>query len=158
MEEKQEEDPGNRTFPLVVCVLWVWAAAASGRPIAVVAWTAALVALMVALKAWTGVLRPDGTTRDSFPSGHAALAAFLSGCVVASLSNHPSMSSPTPLFSSEAWARAVLATLCATWTLAVGVARVTSRRHAPADVLAGWALGAAAAAAFCQRSDDALRT
>jgi membrane-associated phospholipid phosphatase len=82
---------------------------------------AALLAAVVLAKRVTGVLRPDGSDRLSFPSGHAATAFFAAGLC----GWHP------------------LATL---WAALVAAARVANRRHTPLDVV----VGAAAGAAFAQ--------
>lgn len=80
----------------------------------------ALLAAVALTKRATGMLRPDGSDRLSFPSGHAATAFFVAGLC----GWHP---------------------LALVWATLVAAARVAKRRHTLLDVLAGAAAGAAVA-------------
>jgi undecaprenyl-diphosphatase len=110
----------------------------------VVAMGLANLAFVPILKAAVGRARPSSTlaliptpTDGSFPSGHAT-ASFMLLALVAALVG--------PRVAS--WgARAALALACALGTGLVGVSRVYLGVHWPTDVLAGWSLGAALAAA-----------
>lgn len=70
------------------------------------------------IKRLTGRTRPDGSTSDSFPSTHTAVAAYVSFC------------SPLMVF----------------WAAAIAWSRVKLLRHHPSDVAAGGLLGFATAA------------
>lgn len=75
------------------------------------------------LKYLTQERRPDGTTHDSFPSGHATAAFTIAGLAAAQAHSD---------------------TEAALWYLGAGLiadSRVVLRRHYPHDVLAGAALG-----------------
>ena len=101
-----------------------------------------LVAVVAALKLLTRRERPDGSTHDSFPSGHAAAAAYIA--VAASLwmlgFGAGRLRIPgTPEITATA-------VLCA-WGGAVCWSRVAMRRHHASDVVAGVALGVFAALA-----------
>lgn len=105
---------GGVTVTFVPAVLaLVWAHGGS----ATLPGMCALVSIVEAIKRLTGVLRPDGTDRESFPSGHAAVSWYL----FAIYGGQPPLLAP--------------------WALAVSIARVTRRRHWIRDVLAGGSLG-----------------
>lgn len=75
----------------------------------------------------------DYVYSQSFPSGHATLAAavFLTlATLIASLESRPG-------------AKRLIYGLAVTVTIAVGISRVYLGVHWPSDVLAGWSLGAA---------------
>jgi len=117
----------NASFPAVVAALVC--AAALTLPWSYLAGLAGLVAAVLALKRITGRERPDLQDRASFPSGHAAVAVYLSS-----------------VLAFSALPRAV-ALLVAAWAAAACYARVAARRHYWSDVLAGGALGLLAATA-----------
>jgi len=83
------------------------------------------------IKKWTGRTRPDASSDRSFPSGHASHAAVTSTLALRYVDYVP-----TPVWV-DTLARGTLVTL----PYATGWARVEARRHFPADVLAGIALG-----------------
>ena len=90
---------------------------------------AALSALVCAIKVYTSVLRPDGSDRRSFPSGHSAAAWFVAATLV------------------DAWKSRVVSALAIMlsflWAGAVAWSRVELERHHVSDVLVGSALGLA---------------
>lgn len=73
----------------------------------------------------TGVLRPDGSAHNSFPSGHTAMA-FTSATLL-----HAEYGGRYPWLSALSYATAT----------AVGVGRILNNRHWIGDVAAGAALG-----------------
>ncbi len=83
------------------------------------------------IKSGTGRLRPDGSNRRSFPSGHASEAA-----VHATLASH----SAQRLHLSGTWSTGLAAGMGLT-VAATAWARIEGGRHYPSDVLAGAALG-----------------
>ncbi len=104
---------------------------------------AALVAAVVALKLLTGRERPDGSSGDSFPSGHAAVAAYLAASLCLALGAAASGGrAPLPLPAALA---AAAAAASGVWAAGVCWSRVGLRRHYASDVAAGAALGASAA-------------
>lgn len=84
------------------------------------------------IKRETSRLRPDGSDRESFPSGHTSSAS-----TAASLSRHviDHMSQLTPR-QRKLWR-------ASSFTIAglTGWARIEGNKHYPSDVLAGYALG-----------------
>jgi membrane-associated phospholipid phosphatase len=84
------------------------------------------------IKRETSRLRPDGSDRESFPSGHTSSAS-----TAASLSHHviDHMSQLTPR-QRKFWQ-------ASSFTVAglTGWARIEGNKHHPSDVLAGYALG-----------------
>jgi hypothetical protein len=84
-----------------------------------------MVALAFSLKEITHVQRPDGTTHDSFPSGHTA-QAFATATFMAKEYNDQSM--------WESGGANSMAT-------AVGVMRVLNNRHWVSDILSGAGIG-----------------
>jgi membrane-associated phospholipid phosphatase len=77
------------------------------------------------VKALTGVLRPDGTTKDAFPSGHTA-QVFMAATFL-----HKEFGRDHPLYSVLAYATAT----------GVGVLRILNDRHWLSDVLVGAGVG-----------------
>lgn len=106
-----------------VSVVLFGAALAVHPPAPLLARLASLIVVIMVTKAITREARPDDPTdKLSFPSGHAAIAAFLAH------HHHPWV-----------WV----------WAVAAGLARVALRRHHAHDVAAGWLLGSAWAVARC---------
>ena len=94
----------------------------------------ALAAGVTVLKAVVGRERPDGSTRDSFPSGHAAAAFYAASALsAAALSASGSAVAVAIVVGAHAWAAAVA------WS------RVVIGRHYASDVVAGGVLGVLAA-------------
>ena len=77
------------------------------------------------IKTWTKVLRPDGNSKNSFPSGHTA-QAFASATLFADY------------FAEGKHLLKIVAYLCAS---SVGVMRVMNNRHWVPDVVAGAGVG-----------------
>lgn len=78
---------------------------------------------VTALKALTHERRPDGSTHDSFPSGHSSAAFTIAGLAAASAHSD---------------------TEAALWYLGAGLiadSRVTLKRHYPHDVVVGGLIG-----------------
>lgn len=97
-----------------------------GRMAASVAMSHALMTGAVsAFKYGTEVMRPDGTTRNSFPSGHTA-TAFMSATILTREYGHK-----TPLVGIGAYATAA----------STGFMRMANNRHWLSDVLTGAGLG-----------------
>jgi membrane-associated phospholipid phosphatase len=124
-------DAINATHPVVVVVALVVLTALDGWSWRLPAAALALGAVVVAAKVATARLRPDRSSHDSFPSGHAAFAAFVAAAVFARGAR------------SKTTLAAVAAAVAIAWAVAAGEARVAANRHHRADVLVGWALGAA---------------
>ena len=83
-----------------------------------------LLLVVAGIKVSSGVLRPDGSDRMSFPSGHTSMAALLA---------------VRSVFIALPAAPVLLA-----WAGIVSYQRVHSKRHRWSDVAAGWGLGIAA--------------
>lgn len=87
--------------------------------------TASMLAIVYATKTATGVLRPDGSSHNSFPSGHTAMA-FTSATLL-----HQEYGARYP------W----LSVLSYTAASATGIGRILNNRHWIGDVVTGAALG-----------------
>lgn len=106
------------------------------------AWAASALALFLAVaatKALSARERPDRSSRDSFPSGHAAAAAFLAASVAFS----PVFATHRPSDRGPSTTAVVVAIVLAAWAAAVCWSRVALRRHHWTDVAAGAAGGLA---------------
>ena len=102
---------------------------------------AGLAATVAVLKFTTGRQRPDGTSFDSFPSGHSAIAFFLAASFCYSMySFRGAVAPPVRVLLVTAAAVAVA------WALAVAWSRVALQRHHVSDVIVGGAMGVAFAA------------
>ena len=84
-----------------------------------------MLAITQPLKRWTNVVRPDGSTDNSFPSGHTAQA------FVAATFLHKEFGDKSIWYSVGGYT-------CAT---AVGAMRILNNRHWLSDVLAGAGIG-----------------
>jgi membrane-associated phospholipid phosphatase len=89
-----------------------------------------------ALQEFVGRLRPTGPAYG-FPSGHATATAAFAVAVIYLLGRSPLA---RPL-------RAVITVTAVTLTVLIGISRIVLDAHWPLDVVAGFALGAAGAAA-----------
>jgi membrane-associated phospholipid phosphatase len=87
--------------------------------------------LVDVLKNSTHRMRPDGSNNQSFPSGHAAGAAFFSTAASRNIE----------ALSWSAGATTATQIGLGTLTLATAWARVEAKKHYPSDVLAGIAIG-----------------
>ena len=83
-------------------------------------------------------LRPDGSNRKSFPSGHASIA----------------FSAAATLQNRYGWEAGVPAQLVAAF---VGVSRVEARKHYWYDVVAGAAIGEVSGFVLTSKRDDGVR-
>jgi undecaprenyl-diphosphatase len=102
-------------------------------------WSLALILAPLAgeaLQEFVGRLRPTGPAYG-FPSGHATATAAFAVAVIYLLGRSPL---GRPL-------RAVIAIAAVTLTVLIGISRIVLDAHWPLDVIAGFALGAAGAAA-----------
>jgi undecaprenyl-diphosphatase len=102
-------------------------------------WSLALILAPLAgeaLQEFVGRLRPTGPA-FGFPSGHATATAAFAIAVIYLLGRSPI---PRPL-------RAVITVTAVTLTFLIGISRIVLDAHWPLDVVAGFALGAAGAAA-----------
>ena len=102
----------------------------------------AMLVIVFALKVASNRTRPDGTARDSFPSGHAAVSAY-----VAIFASYAILSTAASSFHQY-----IIALLLVVWALGVAWSRVRMRRHFVTDVVVGSTVGAAAAAAAAAAS------
>lgn len=84
-----------------------------------------MLSLVHITKSVTGILRPDGSSRNSFPSGHTAMA-FTSASLF-----HEEYGSRYPWISAISFGSAT----------AVGIGRMLNNRHWVGDVITGAALG-----------------
>lgn len=84
-----------------------------------------MLAITQPLKRWTNVVRPDGSTDNSFPSGHTAQA------FVAATFLHKEFGDKSIWYSVGAYT-------CAT---TIGAMRILNNRHWLSDVLAGAGMG-----------------
>lgn len=82
-------------------------------------------ALVIGLKRSTAVLRPDGSTRNAFPSGHTA-QAFLAASIV-----HTELRDKSPWYGIGAY----------TVATSVAALRMLNDRHWQSDVFAGAGIG-----------------
>lgn len=97
-----------------------------GRMLASDAFSAGVMAIAVnSLKYSIGRLRPDGTSYNSFPSGHTA-TAFMTASML-----HMEYGWRSPWFSIGGYAAAAV----------TGVSRIMNNRHWMTDVVAGAAIG-----------------
>lgn len=100
-----------------------------GRMIVSDAFSTALMAgIVYAIKNSVKRLRPDGSSRNSFPSGHTA-TAFLTATML-----HKEYGWRSPWFSVGGYTVATV----------VGISRIFNNRHWATDVLAGGAIGVGA--------------
>jgi membrane-associated phospholipid phosphatase len=133
-------DAINAVFPLAV-VLWTAALCTTlyeASAALLLAGLAAVVAVVGVLKVAVGRGRPDRSDARSFPSGHAAVAAFLAAATGAALLLR---SDDTP----PGWrvGPTLLSIAAAVAATAAGGARVGASRHHASDVVVGWAIGTA---------------
>ena len=130
----------NTTHPMIAAVAII-SLAAMEKPARWRWWLACfstLIAVIVASKLLTSRMRPDQTTRDSFPSGHAAVAAFVAAAAFVRLAER-SAGGPT-------WMESAVAATVVAWAVVAGAARIEARRHHIGDVVVGWAIGGCAGA------------
>ena len=141
-------DAINAVFPLAV-VLWTAALCTTlyeALAALLLAGLAAVVAVVGVLKVAVGRGRPDRSDARSFPSGHAAVAAFLAVATGAALIlGHPSGTIKKTDDSPPGWrvGPTLLSIAAAVAATAAGGARVGASRHHASDVVVGWAIGAA---------------
>lgn len=83
-------------------------------------------------------LRPDGSDRKSFPSGHTSVAFAAAGTI----------------HNRHGWEAGLPAYLVASF---VGLSRVEARKHRVGDVLVGAALGAGTAHLITRRKHDRVQ-
>jgi membrane-associated phospholipid phosphatase len=83
-------------------------------------------------------LRPDGSDRKSFPSGHTSVAFAAAGTI----------------HNRHGWEAGLPAYLVASF---VGLSRVEARKHRVGDVLVGAALGVGTAHVITRRKDDRVQ-
>ena len=106
-----------------------------GRMLASDAFPAGVMAIAVnSLKYSIGRLRPDGTSYNSFPSGHTA-TAFMTASML-----HMEYGWRSPWFSIGGYAAAAV----------TGVSRIMNNRHWMTDVVAGAAIGIGSTDIFWQ--------
>lgn len=112
----------DASYYIVVSVLFVIAMSlqsTSMSPSSFVRRLATMMACVCLVKHATRQARPDKSDRHSFPSGHAALAAFVAQALTAE--------------DVVLWAWA--------WAILAGCMRVMLRRHHAHDVGIGWIMG-----------------
>lgn len=90
------------------------------------------------LKETFPTLRPDGSDRKSFPSGHTSVAFAAAGTI----------------HNRHGWEAGLPAYLVASF---VGLSRVEARKHRVGDVLVGAALGVGTAHLITRRKDDRVQ-
>jgi membrane-associated phospholipid phosphatase len=122
---------------LVMGALWLSGArrSATAWGVAVGLCCLAIVALKIALRPCDRALIADSLRN---PSGHAAFAAVVYGCLALLLAQRCA----SPLL------RGAIAGLASAWILVIGLSRLAVHAHTPAEVAVGLAIGAAAVGLF----------
>ncbi|MFK0253787.1 phosphatase PAP2 family protein [Streptomyces sp. NPDC090445] len=135
-------DPWTMRLLAAAACVWLWRGGDRERAVRVAAVAVAAAVVSQGMKAVVGRDRPlwpdpvDAAHFAAFPSGHAMTAAAVCGMLLWLL----------PPSAPKAWARGAWV-LAAVSVLGVGFTRVYLGVHWPSDVLAGWLLGVALAAA-----------
>jgi len=155
-------DAINDSFFAVYALVWAAVACMSGASathhamavVRLVRDTSLSLVICLALKAATRIRRPNGKSRDSFPSGHATLAATLAGHA-ATVACAREWGGRGGRGGRGWWLGWWLVWLLSGWTALVALARVVGRFHRVVDVVVGVALGVAtpfATAAWSRRT------